>query len=213
MSIQVKPANFINLNCNSDRRRTSPLYGRYLEKYGHQTRILAIVEFTKEYLLKNYIVALFELDTPTCNAIKELIPHKFISFGYNTDPTALNYLIYIPEIYTVEDVKHVAYTSTYEFVDNDSRPKTDSDKRSDLKYMEMTGGELFEKSFICLKISLDSQSYNLIITHQGLGMEQRLFQTHRLMDWIKSNLDDDIITIIGGDLNSFDVKNDDIILT
>jgi hypothetical protein len=203
-------------NINSDRRIFSPLYSKFVSEYGVASCIELLIAYYSKMLSESKIVCLCEVDNETEKNLREGLMKSFsdahfMSVNYNNDAYSFKYFIAIPSKYSlIEPCRSVALTNNFEFVSNEERPATDEEKKSSIDYMERTGGEFYEKSFVHMMIGDGSSSFQLIVTHMGLGVPQRVKQAMRLNYWIRENCDAKIPLVIVGDFNAFDPVSGDI---
>ena len=218
------------LNFNTDRRLFSKLYRKwaYLRP---ETRIPDVAQLIRKSVLEGGIEVLFEITEGVQEEIVELVTKdstiQHISGTYNlsTGKTkndgSFKYSIFLPDSIEVLKVENIAFTNAglipqitdgeetqiehkeFSFFPDELRPKTDNDKRSSKWYMDITGGEFFEKSFMCLQLSSFGVEFYLIVTHMGLSEQARLKQSQKLVQWTKVNIPENSRIMLGGDFNAF----------
>lgn len=196
-------AQVASLNVNTDRRLGSKFYEYFAEndKLGVNYRIDMLIEWVNSLLQQNTIVCLFEILPDVIDKITFRIKDaQIIVRAYNFSQAAFRYLIIAPPNISLYPLYHVAYTTDGQFIADSDRPATDLDKKANKEYQELTFGELFEKSFVCFSVG----NTNIILTHQGLGTNQRKLQSQFLMSWIEKNLSANASVAILGDFNAFD---------
>lgn len=210
----------MSFNVNTDRRLYQPLYQSYKDLQLEE-RLQTIIPFVLKYLDQGVIVCLFELSTEMREEITfRLLKNKgfsFLNFPYNmSGDGCFEYLIIYPKNVSLFNINHLPYTTSGEFVLDYERPGIEYDKigerrKGDLtrkenkKYMELTGGELFEKSFVSFTVKnlKNGFKYHVFLTHLGLGMKQKLWQSEILVNQA-SKITDSVPIIILGDFNAFD---------
>ncbi|VBB17660.1 hypothetical protein YASMINEVIRUS_123 [Yasminevirus sp. GU-2018] len=196
-------------NFNSDRRLGQPLYQKFTE-YDVKVRTQTLLEKLKD---PKDIYCIFEIEQPTVDAVKTAVQNDYqcLVGVYNNSQQAFRYLVLVPKFYTIVSCQNICLSKNYTFVENKDRPQTDDERRQSSEYMSITGGDLFEKAMMFMVLKDESGvKFNLVVTHLGLGVPARLFQSAKLVEWVKNNISSNDITIIGGDLNSFDPKTETV---
>lgn len=196
-------------NFNSDRRLRDPLYQKFTG-YDVKERIQILL---KELEHLKDIYCIFEIEQQTVDDIKSAIQNDYqcLAGFYNDSQLAFRFLVLIPRSYKIISSQNICLSKDYTFVEDKDRPQTDVDRRQNKEYMSITGGDLFEKAMMFMVLENElGVKFNLVVTHLGLGVQPRLFQSSKLVEWVKQNTNSNDITIIGGDFNSFDPKTNTI---
>ena len=202
----MAPIGVVSFNFNNDRRINNRLYSKYAH-LSAENRLEMLEEFVRDNLRKGYIVNIFEITEKILNMITEIdFDANFISGTYNLSEGSFKYLVIVPKQYMIETLINFALTSTFEFYNNDERPKTDIERRNNAEYQEFTLGELFEKGALYYRLQIDGKYVNMILVHQGLGEKQRIKQAKKLVEWIEKHLNTDEPIFVFGDFNSFAFK-------
>lgn len=198
------PKNFCFLNVNSDRRLKNPLYSCWTSKYDSNIRVKYLSEYCWKKLTEKTVVFLVEVDDEMFLNLSHLLKCKgdiFTIFNvpYNQSDLSFKFVVLIPKEFEINEIFHVPLTKSGLFIFDKLRPTTDAEKKADTYYMEETLGELFEKSFLHLRI----ENVHLIGTHLGMGFASKLLQSKKLMDYVNQNILNTYPIIVGGDFNAF----------
>lgn len=201
-------------NFNSDRRLQQPLYKEFA-RYEVESRIPIFLEqvVADKSRCDECIYCIFEIEQPTVAAMQsaaEKLGFTCVTGVYNLSALAFRFLVLVPNAFRIESCQNVCLSSDYRFVDNATRPTTDDARRQDKDYMARTGGDLFEKSMMYLVIAAGPSRFNLVVTHLGLGVQARMFQSRQLVNWLQVNCANAYPTVIGGDFNAFDPAADSV---